>query len=128
MAVGDSDSAPPGIPYQSRRPVRSHRHSAQALLREERPTRHLDLPGGLLQGGYLSCRGTSGHLDDFKELFGLARIYGGIHYRTTIEVSWTQGEAIAQNVIDHFYTRRALDGRDDDDDEDERNDGRRRER
>ena len=49
---------------------------------------------------------TSGHLDDFKELFGLARIYGGIHYRNTIELSWTQGEAIGQNVIDNFYTRR----------------------
>ena len=55
---------------------------------------------------------TSGHLDDFKELFGLARIYGGIHYRNTIEVSWTQGEAIAQNVIDNFYTRRGRGGRD----------------
>ena len=30
---------------------------------------------------------TSGHLDDFKELFGLARIYGGIHYRNTIVAS-----------------------------------------
>jgi hypothetical protein len=30
---------------------------------------------------------TSGHLDDFTEVFGLARIYGGIHYRNTIEVS-----------------------------------------
>ena len=48
---------------------------------------------------------TSGHLEDFKQLFGLARIYGGIHYRSTIEVSWTQGEAIARNVIDNFYTR-----------------------
>jgi hypothetical protein len=46
---------------------------------------------------------TSGHLDDFKTLFGLARIYGGIHYRGTIEVSWTQGEAIARNVIENFY-------------------------
>jgi hypothetical protein len=49
---------------------------------------------------------TSGHLDDFEELFGVARIYGGIHYRHTIEVSWAQGEAIAQNVIDHFYRLR----------------------
>lgn len=46
---------------------------------------------------------ASGHLDDFKALFGLARIYGGIHYRNTIEVSWMQGEAIAQNVIRKFY-------------------------
>ena len=27
---------------------------------------------------------TSSHLDDFEALFGLARIYGGIHYRNTI--------------------------------------------
>jgi PAP2 superfamily len=46
---------------------------------------------------------TSGHLDDFQTLFGLARIYGGIHYRGTIEVSWTQGEAIARNVIENVY-------------------------
>ena len=46
---------------------------------------------------------TSGHLDDFRTLFGLARIYGGIHYRGTIELSWTQGEAIARNVIENFY-------------------------
>ena len=46
---------------------------------------------------------TSGHLGDFKTLFGLARIWGGIHYRGTIEVSWTQGEAIARNVIENFY-------------------------
>jgi hypothetical protein len=49
---------------------------------------------------------TSGHLDDFQQLFGLARIYGGIHYRNTIEVSWNQGEAIAQHVINNFYTHR----------------------
>jgi hypothetical protein len=46
---------------------------------------------------------TSGHLDDFQSLFGLARIYGGIHYRSTIEVSWMQGEAIARNVIRKVY-------------------------
>ena len=63
----------------------------------------------------LSCQGagcrvdicpaafTSGHLDDFETLFGVARIYGGIHYRNTIEVSWIQGEAIAQSIIDKFY-------------------------
>jgi hypothetical protein len=48
---------------------------------------------------------TSDHLDDFKELFGLARIYGGVHYRNTVVVSWAQGEAIAQNVIENFYAR-----------------------
>jgi len=36
-------------------------------------------------------------------LNGVARIYGGLHDRNTIEVSWTQGEAIAQNIIDNFY-------------------------
>jgi hypothetical protein len=46
---------------------------------------------------------TSGHLDDFEALFGVARIYGGVHYRTTIEVSWLQGEALAHNIIDKFY-------------------------
>ena len=46
---------------------------------------------------------TSGHLDDFRTLFGLARIYGGIHYRGTIQVSWRQGDAIARNVIENFY-------------------------
>ena len=65
---------------------------------------------------------TSGHLDDFKALFGLARIYGGIHYRNTIDVSWAQGEAIGKNVIDNFYTRR---GRGDHDtDDEEQDDGR----
>ena len=88
----------------------------------ERPTGHLDLPGGLLQGGYLPCRGDLRSSRGFQALFGLARIYGGIHYRNTIEVSWTQGEAIAQNVIDNFYTRR---GRGDhDDDDEEQDDGR----
>ena len=53
----NSDAAPPGIPCQSRRPVRCHRHRARALLREERPAGHLDLPGSVLQGGYLPCRG-----------------------------------------------------------------------
>jgi hypothetical protein len=50
---------------------------------------------------------TSGHLDDFKALFGLARIYGGIHYRNTVNLSWEQGEAIAENVIETTYTHRA---------------------
>jgi PAP2 superfamily len=62
---------------------------------------------------------TAGHLDDFKELFGLARIYGGIHYRNTIVVSWAQGEAIAQNVIDNFYVRRGHHDDDHDDEDDE---------
>ena len=52
---------------------------------------------------------TSGHLDDFQTLFGLARIYGGIHYRSTIEVSWMQGEAIAENVIRKFYVHSSKD-------------------
>lgn len=52
---------------------------------------------------------TSGHLDDFEALFGVARIYGGIHYRNTIEVSWMQGEALAQHIIDNFYVHAAKD-------------------
>ena len=52
---------------------------------------------------------TSGHLDDFETLFGVARIYGGLHYRNTIEVSWRQGEAIAQNIIRNFYVHAAKD-------------------
>jgi PAP2 superfamily. len=52
---------------------------------------------------------TSGHLDDFEALFGVARIYGGLHYRNTIEVSWMQGEAIAQNIIHNFYVHAAKD-------------------
>ena len=70
---------------------------------------------------------TSGHLDDFKELFGLARIYGGIHYRNTIVVSWAQGKAIGQHVIDNVYTRRGRGDHDDNDEErdDERGPGRR---
>jgi hypothetical protein len=63
---------------------------------------------------------TSGDLDDFKELFGVARIYGGIHYRNTIEVSWIQGEAIATNVIDNFYTRRGRGDHDDGEQEERR--------
>jgi hypothetical protein len=46
---------------------------------------------------------TSGHLDDFKTLFGLARIYGGIHYRNSINLGWEQGVQIAQNAIENFY-------------------------
>jgi hypothetical protein len=46
---------------------------------------------------------TSGHLDDFKALFGLARIYGGIHYRNSINLGWEQGVQIAQNAIENFY-------------------------
>ena len=46
---------------------------------------------------------TSGHLDDFKTLFGLARIFGGIHYRNSINLGWEQGVQIAQNAIQNFY-------------------------
>src|SRR5262245_46416931 len=46
---------------------------------------------------------TSGHLDDFKTLFGLARIWGGIHYRNSINLGWEQGVQIAQNAIQNFY-------------------------
>lgn len=46
---------------------------------------------------------TSGHLDDFKTLFGLARIYGGIHYRNSIILGWQQGVQIAQNAIENYY-------------------------
>ena len=94
-----------------------------------------DVPPVTLTCQVASCRAdicpaavTSGHLDDFKALFGLARIYGGIHYRNTIVVSWAQGEAIGQNVIDNVYTRRGRGDHDDDDDEepdDERGPGRR---
>jgi hypothetical protein len=49
---------------------------------------------------------TSGHLDDFKLLFGLARIYGGIHYRNTIEQSWRQGDAVGEKVISTSYAHR----------------------
>jgi PAP2 superfamily len=81
-----------------------------------------DVPPVTLTCQGASCRAdicpaaaTSGHLDDFKELFGLARIYGGIHYRNSIEVSWRQGEAIAQNVIDNFYQQREDDDEKEDD-------------
>ena len=46
---------------------------------------------------------TSGHLDDFRLLFGLARVYGGIHYRNTIDQSWLQGDAVGANVIRTSY-------------------------
>jgi hypothetical protein len=46
---------------------------------------------------------TSGHLDDFKTLFGLARIWGGVHYRNSINLGWKQGVQIAQNAIKNFY-------------------------
>ncbi len=46
---------------------------------------------------------TSGHLDDFMTLFGLARIYGGIHFRNSIILGWQQGAQIAQNAIENFY-------------------------
>ena len=46
---------------------------------------------------------TSGHLDDFMVLFGLARIYGGIHFRFSINLGWEQGVEIARNAIQNFY-------------------------
>jgi hypothetical protein len=46
---------------------------------------------------------TYGHLDDFKTLFGMARIYGGIHYRNSVNLGWAQGVQIAQNAIQNFY-------------------------
>ena len=53
---------------------------------------------------------TSGHLDDFKMLFGMARIWGGVHYRNSINLGWAQGVQIAQNAIQNFY--RHADGQD----------------
>src|SRR5215475_2134364 len=46
---------------------------------------------------------TSGHLDDFKTLFGMARIWGGIHYRNSINLGWELGVQIAQNALQNFY-------------------------
>ena len=46
---------------------------------------------------------TSGHLEEFKTLFGLARIYGGIHYRTSVERGWEQGLQLARHAIHSFY-------------------------
>jgi hypothetical protein len=46
---------------------------------------------------------TYGHLDDFKTLFGMARIWGGIHYRNSVNLGWAQGVQIAQNAIQNFY-------------------------
>jgi PAP2 superfamily len=78
-----------------------------------------DIPAVTLTCQGAGCRAdicpatfTSGHLEDFKELFGVARVYGGIHYRHTIEVSWAQGEAIAHNAIDYFYRLRVDDEND----------------
>lgn len=62
---------------------------------------------------------TSGHLDDFRALFGLARIYGGIHYRNTIDLSWGQGDAIGGKVISTSYTKRVRRDRDGDDGDDD---------
>src|SRR5215470_5321385 len=53
---------------------------------------------------------TSGHLDDFKTLFGLARIWGGIHYRNSINLGWNQGVQLAQNAIQNFYLHDAGQG------------------
>ena len=103
MAVVDSDATTPGIPCESCCPVGCHRDGAQALLWHRHSTGDLDLSGAGCRADICPAAVASGHLDDFKALFGLARIYGGIHYRNTIEVSWMQGEAIAQNVIRKFY-------------------------
>lgn len=65
----------------------------------------LTCQGGGCRSDICPAAYTFSHLDHFKTLFGVARIYGGIHYRNTIEVSWMQGEAIAQNIIDKFYVR-----------------------
>jgi PAP2 superfamily len=69
-----------------------------------------DIPPVTLTCAVVSCTPgftvTSGHLDDFRALFGLARIYGGIHYRNTIDLSWRQGAAIGENVISTSYTHR----------------------
>ena len=69
-----------------------------------------DIPPVTLTCAAASCTPgftvTYGHLDDFITLFGLARIYAGIHYRNTIELSWVQGEALGENVISTSYTRR----------------------
>src|SRR5262245_34367722 len=69
-----------------------------------------DIPPVTLTCAVASCTPgftvTSGHLDDFATLFGLARIYGGIHYRHTIELSWGQGAAVGANVINTSYTHR----------------------
>ena len=46
---------------------------------------------------------TAGHLDDFRLLFGLARVYSGIHYRNTIDQSWLQGDAVGAQVIRTSY-------------------------
>jgi len=67
-----------------------------------------DIPPVTLTCAVASCTPdftiTSGRLDDFSTLFGLARIYGGIHYRHTIELSWDQGAAVGENVINTTYT------------------------
>jgi hypothetical protein len=107
LAVIDPDSATPRISIESQYSIRRRSRYPQALLRLGRPTGDVDVSGIWMQAGHLSCRSDVRHLDDFKELSGLARIYGGIHYRNTVEVSWAQGEAIAQHVIENFYRHHA---------------------
>ena len=53
---------------------------------------------------------TYGHLDDFKTLFGMARIWGGIHYRNSVNLGWELGVQIAQNAIQNFYLHSAGQG------------------
>ena len=66
-----------------------------------------DVPAVTLTCEAASCPAgftvTSGHLDDFKTLFGMARIWGGIHYRNSINLGWEQGVQIARNAIQNFY-------------------------
>ena len=104
MAVVDSDATTPGIPCESCCPVGCHRDGARKhFYGPDIPPVTLTCQGAGCRADICPAAFTSGHLDDFQSLFGLARIHGGIHYRNTIEVSWMQGEAIAQNVIRKFY-------------------------
>jgi hypothetical protein len=98
-------------------PEYSANHAVQsgAIVSALKYTYGEDIPPVTLTCEAASCTPgftvTSGHLDDFKALFGLARIYGGIHYRNTINLGWEQGEAIAENVIETTYTHGGKEGR-----------------
>src|SRR6266545_1903579 len=48
---------------------------------------------------------TYSSLSQFQQLWGLARIYGGIHYRHSVELGWAQGESVGQWVIKNAYRR-----------------------
>jgi hypothetical protein len=88
----------------------NHAVQAGAIVTALKYTYGEDIPPVTLTCEAASCTPgfmvTSGHLDDFKALFGLARIYGGIHYRDTVNLGWQQGDAIAENVIETTYTHR----------------------